>query len=106
MDRAQGLNPRGLARQVEPTDCSLPVVPATRAVSGADRPREEARVPRLGLLGEACAEPGRSGRAAVDHRPGPCSTRGKPHGAYVYGRLFGAMAVPRAPQGWIRQPAG
>src|SRR6266404_9136227 len=104
MDRAQGLNPRGLARQVEPTDCSLPVVPATRAIPGADRPREEARVPRLGLLGETLAEPGRSTGATADHWSCSRRARSKSDGAYVYGRLFRAVAFPRAPQGWICQP--
>src|ERR1035437_4593748 len=105
MDRSQGLNQNGLARQVESTDRSLPTLSATRAVPGTNRPREEARVPRLGLLGEALAEPGRSTCAAADHRPGPRRARGESDGAYVYRRLFRAVAVPRAPQGRVCQPA-
>src|SRR5690349_6192454 len=96
MDRAQSLNPHGLARQVEPTDRSMSALSAPCAVPQADRPREEARVPRLGLLGEALAKPGRSTRSAVDHRFGSRGARGKPHGAHVYGRLFRTVAVSRA----------
>jgi len=80
-------------------------MPALGRLPRAGRPAETGTVPRLGVLGQACAELWRADRAAADCRAGACGARGQSYRAHLHRRRFRRFPVRRAAPDGLLQPA-
>ena len=91
--------------RAERADCCLHAVSPPGRLPRAGRPAEAGTVPRLGVLGQACAELWRADRAAADCRAGACGARGQSYRAHLHRRCFRRFPVRRAaPGGLLNQP--
>src|SRR5205814_1015899 len=79
--------------------------PAAARLLPPRRPRQEARVSRLAVLGEACPGLRRSRCAAACRRARTRGARSEPHRSHVYRRLERQLVVRGAAPLRVREPA-